>query len=183
MIFSVAYASEAAAHAAGHGLLQDPTFWVGVSFCLTVVVLAKPLGKAMGAALDKRSAEIAQRLEQAKKLRDEAEALLLNYKKKQEEAQKEIEKILLKAEETAKKEAREEKEAFDAALKRREEMLLARLARSQENAIEEVRNQAVLISIASVERLLKEMLDDRMDQKILEKTIDSLPEILSKKVS
>ena len=65
MIVSAAMAAEQAAHVAAHeSIWQDPTFWVGLAFCLTVVVLAKPLGKFLGNALQARSDAIAAKLEE-----------------------------------------------------------------------------------------------------------------------
>ncbi len=65
MIISPAFAAETAS-AAHHGsLFQDPTFWVGLAFCLTVALLVKLAGKSISAALLARADTNARQLNDA----------------------------------------------------------------------------------------------------------------------
>ncbi|MBR1841351.1 MAG: hypothetical protein IJ778_04395 [Alphaproteobacteria bacterium] len=57
-------------------------FWVGVAFVLTIVILAKPVLKYMGEALRRRIRNTAQSIEDAVKLRDDAQLLLAEYERK-----------------------------------------------------------------------------------------------------
>lgn len=180
MIISAAYAAEQAAHAAGHGsLLQDPTFWVGLAFCLTVAVLAKPVGRMLGDALQSRADGIASKLEEAKKLREEARALLLDYQQKQQDSRKEAEALLQKAQDNAEKIKIETQNEFEAKLQKREEMALARLKLAEEKATEEVRDLAVNIALTTVEKILSENLSGEEGRRLIEKQIDDLPNLLS----
>ena len=160
MIVSAAMAAEQAAHVAAHeSIWQDPTFWVGLAFCLTVVVLAKPLGKFLGNALQARSDAIAAKLEEAKRLREEAHALLLEYQQKQQEAQKEADALLQKTKDNAEKMRSEACDAFEKELEKRESLAMARLENAKNQAMEEVRNLAIDIALKTTEKILTNELD------------------------
>ena len=57
-------------------------FWVGVAFILTIVILAKPILKYASEALHRRIRNTEQSIEDAVKLRDDAQMLLAEYKRK-----------------------------------------------------------------------------------------------------
>jgi len=80
-------------------IFLDPETWVAIAFIIFVgVVLYYKLPQKIGRALDQRSGTIARELEEARKLRVEAEALLADYKQRAENAQVEAEEILAQAE-------------------------------------------------------------------------------------
>ena len=74
----------------------DPAFWVGLAFLLVVAFLFKPVAKGLTATLDERAASIRTQIEEARKLREDAQALLAEYKRKQRDAMAEAEKIIVK---------------------------------------------------------------------------------------
>ncbi len=81
----------------------SPEFWVAVSFVAFVALVSKPLAGAIAKALDARSAQIAGELAEAHRLREEAQALLLAYQKKQRESLAEAEAMLAQTREDAKR--------------------------------------------------------------------------------
>ena len=73
----------------------EPEFWVAVSFFLFVgVVLYLGVHKKIASALDARAAIIAKELEEAKRLREEAEKVLADYRRKQGDVTKETKGII-----------------------------------------------------------------------------------------
>ncbi len=78
-------------------MLQDPTFWVLVSFVIFVALVWKPGSKAVAQMLDDRAEKIRSDLEKAAKLREEAQALFAEYQKKQRDALKDAEAIVAAA--------------------------------------------------------------------------------------
>jgi F0F1-type ATP synthase membrane subunit b/b' len=75
--------------------IMDATFWalVGLVIFLGIVVYVKVPGM-IAKALDKRADKIRNELEEARKLREEAQALLAEYQKKRKEAEKEAAEIV-----------------------------------------------------------------------------------------
>jgi len=179
MIISQALASTTA-HAGEHNMFQDPTFWVGIAFCITVLCLIKLAGKAIGGVLQARAEKIASRLDEAAKLRVEAEALLKEYTTRHEKLEQTTKDALEEAEKNARQLKENIQTEFDEKLKHREEAAYQRLERATEEASEEVRNLAIAIAMQAVEKILAEKLSDKEGQRLIENAIDSLPALFSK---
>ena len=72
--------------------LREPEVWVGVGFLLVLgLFVYKGVPKLIGRALDARAAAISKELDEAKRLREEAEALLAQYREKAANADTEAE--------------------------------------------------------------------------------------------
>lgn len=76
---------------------MEGEFWVGFAFVLVVVFLIKPVGKAVKSMLIKRRDGIINQIDQAEKLRDDAQVLLAQYEKKFLHAKDEADEILTKS--------------------------------------------------------------------------------------
>jgi len=135
-------------------MLEDPRFWVAVSFFLFVALSYKKLAALLLCTLDDRSAKIKQELDEARSLREQAEAVLAMYKQKQSEYLKEAEQILVDARHDAdlmrEHTENELKDSLDARMKH----ALDRIAQEEANAIAEVRNHVVDIALAAARSLI-----------------------------
>ena len=80
-------------------MLEDPAFWalVGLVLFFAIVIYLKVPGM-VAAGLDKRATTIRGELDQARKLREEAQALLAEYQRKARDAASEAEEIVVQAE-------------------------------------------------------------------------------------
>jgi len=136
-------------------LLQDPTFWalVGLILFFALIIYMKVPGK-LTAALDNRAETIRTELEQARRLREEAQALLAEYQRKAREAEAEVEEII--------DQAKREAEAFGAEAKKRVEdyvvsrtrMAEGKIAQAEAQAIREVRSLSADVAIGAAQRIL-----------------------------
>lgn len=180
MIISQAWAS-AAEHAGDHNIFQDPTFWVAIAFCITIAAITKLAGKSISAALQDRADKIASQLNEATKLRAEAQALLAEYTVRHEKMGQTTQNALKEAEEKAQIIKENIQKDFEEKLKNREEATEIRLNRAAEEASEEVRTLAITIAMQAVEKLLNEKLSDEEGQRLIDEAISSLPELFSKK--
>ena len=134
--------------------LRDPETWVAVAFIIFIAAFAKPILKAMNKGLDDRGARIKANLDEARRLREEAEALLSEYQAKQKSAAKEAADLLARARdevETLRKDAAANLEAM---LKRRERMALDKIAQAEAQALADVRNEAVDLAVAAATQIL-----------------------------
>src|SRR5262249_62309668 len=78
--------------------IYEPETWVAIAFLIFVgVVIKLGLPNLLFKALDDRSARIKAELDEALKLRREAEALLAEYRRTQGEAARTAESIILNA--------------------------------------------------------------------------------------
>jgi F-type H+-transporting ATPase subunit b len=135
-----------------------PTFWVAVSFVVFMILASKPLGRAFARVLDVRSAEIAAELAEAKRLREEAQATLVLYRKRQEDSLKEAEAMLAKAKQDAGQMALRAEAELKAGLDKRMKLASDRIAQSEAKALQEVQNHVVDIAIAAARALIQEHL-------------------------
>lgn len=94
-------------------ILATPEFWVAVSFFLFLALLFYfGVHKKIATALDARAAAIAKEIEEAQSLREEAEKVLADYRRKQGDAAKEADDIVALAGKEAKAMATETSRAM-----------------------------------------------------------------------
>jgi F-type H+-transporting ATPase subunit b len=131
--------------------------WVLVAFILFIVLLIYLKVPAMLARmLDERSAKIAKDLEEARKLREEAQALLASYQQKRIEAEKDAVNIVAQAKVDAEEYAAEARRKLTETLNRRGKQAEQKIAQAEASAIKEVRTIATDIAVAAATRLVAE---------------------------
>lgn len=156
-------------------MLATPEFWVAVGFVVLVAAAARPGARAIGAMLDQRAAQIGRSLDEATRLREEAQHLLAEYQRKQREAAREVDAMVAQARAEADRSAREGAERLEALLKRREQLALERIAQAEAEAMQAVRNTTVDIAIAAARRLIADRIDDAARARLVERAIAELP--------
>src|ERR1043165_2974914 len=129
---------------AEHGsLLANAHFWVNVGLVLFVLLAGRKLWKAMTSGVAQRSIRIKGQLDEAQKLRDEAQALLNEYQRRQKEAAQEAAGILDAAKDHAAQHTKDAMAALEASMARREKQALENIAQAEQHATAEVRREAV----------------------------------------
>lgn len=156
-------------------MFSDPTFWVGVSFVIFVALMVKPSRKIL-AALDARAGRIKAQIEEAQKLREDAQHLLAEYQRKQRQAIEEAGQILAHARAEAARHREQTAQVLEVSLKRRERQALDRIAQAEAQAVEEVRQAAADIAIAATRRLLESGLDQAKRSEMIDAAIKELPQ-------
>jgi F-type H+-transporting ATPase subunit b len=131
-----------------------PELAVAIAFVIFVVlVLWKGMAK-ITVGLDKRAADIRQQLDEAQKLREEAQAVLASYQRQQRDALSQAEEIISRAKEDAERMKVDAAATLAATLKRREEQAVDRIAQAEAKALQDVRDQAVDLAIAATGKLI-----------------------------
>ena len=138
--------------------LRDPETWIAAAFIVFIVLVSRPIGKAIGKVLDERSAKIKSDLDEARRLRDEAQALLAQYAAKQKDAAREAADILTHAREEADIFRKEATANLTAALARRERMALDKITQAEAQAVAEVRSQAVDLAVVAAQSILEQQM-------------------------
>ena len=152
----------------------NETFWVALAFVIFVAAVYKPVSRKLADALDSRAQKIKLELDEAVRLREEAQALLAGYERRQNEALKEAEDILAHAHEEAERQTRQAGEALDELIRRREVQAVARIARAEEEAVADVRNAAVEQAIAATRQLISSELKEDQQQALIDDAIGEL---------
>ena len=156
-------------------MFSDPTFWVAVAFVIFIALIAKPVGKMATSALDDRAAKIKSDLDEAERLREEAQELLASYQRKQREAAKEAEDIVQHAKEEAQRLDREGRERLAASLERREKLAMERIQLAEAQAVEQVRAHAVEVAINATREVLASQMSAQQADAMIDGAITDLP--------
>jgi len=176
MFISIAQAAETAAeHGAHGGFFSEAESWVAITWLIVVVLLAKPVFRGITAALDLRREKIKARIEEAERLRAEAQEMLATYQKKQRDALKEAEGMVAFAKAEAERLAAQAAADLDELLKRREQQALERIAQAEAEALREVRNTAVDIAISATRKLIADNLSVAQSAALIDSAIKELP--------
>ena len=177
-MISTAYA--ASEGATSHSAFYDsPTFWVALAFTIFVVMLAKPMWKFTTTALDKKIDKIEVSIEEATKLREEAQDLLAGYKRKIADAEKEAEDIVAQARDEALLLKNRMTEDLEASLERREKLAMDRITQAETDATTEVRAMTADIALAATRQLLVDNAKHAKADELIDGAIKELPEKLN----
>jgi F-type H+-transporting ATPase subunit b len=160
-------------------LLKDPEFWVLIAAAIFVAVVWKPAKKALIGSLDERAARIRAELEEARKLRDDAEQLLGQYQQKAREAAAEAEAILAHAREEATRIAAQASRDLTDALARRQHLAEERIAQAEAKALDEIRAVAIDVAIGAAREVVAAQIDDERGAALLDTAIAALPQRLA----
>ncbi|WP_413204746.1 F0F1 ATP synthase subunit B [Rhodospirillum sp. A1_3_36] len=163
-------------HATDHGAFYgDPAFWVGLAFVIVVAfVWVKAKGTIIG-KLDDRAAGIKSNIDEARKLREDAQALLADYQRRQRDAMKEADDIVRHAKEEAARLRAKAEADLEAAIKRREQQALERIAQAELQALAEVRTTAVDVAIQTATKLMKDNMAAAEQNTLIDSAIEELP--------
>lgn len=175
-----AWAADAGA-AAEHGqaaFYSDPTFWVLVGFIMLVAFAGKTIYRVATLALDDRAESIRNQIDEARKLREDAQELLASYQRKQREAAEEAEAITSGAKAEAERLAAKAAADLEASLKRREQQAMDRIARAEAEAVEEVRTLAADLAVDAAGKLLAEQVSGKKGDALVNAAIKELPDKL-----
>lgn len=177
-----AFAAEAANAAAGHGgaFYEQGEFWVALAFVIMVglIVFVFRVHRVVIAGLDNRAETIRSQIEEAQRLREEAQELLASYERSQRDAIKEGERLMEQARAEAAVLAERAAEDLDRSLKRREQSALDRLAQAETAAIAEVRSVAIEVAIRAARKVIDENMTARKANALIDAAIKELPEKL-----
>ncbi|MCC6890149.1 MAG: ATP F0F1 synthase subunit B [Hyphomicrobiales bacterium] len=150
----------------------SPEFWVAVAFVIFIGVLVYfGTHRLVLDVLDQRSARIKAELDEARRLKEEAQALLAEYERRHGEAEREAADIIAGAKAEAERLAIEAKAKSEEFLARRTRLAETKIAQAETQALADVRNAAADSAIAAAERVLANTVKDRLAAELLEKGI------------
>jgi F-type H+-transporting ATPase subunit b len=154
---------------------QWATFWVFAALVvfLGALIYLKVPGMAV-AALDKRAEKIKAELEEARRLREEAEALLREYQRKRGEAESEAAAIVDQAKREAGALGIEARARIEEYITRRTKAVEARIAQAETQAVAEVRSRAIDVAAAAASRILADEAKGQKGDDLVDRSIDAL---------
>ncbi|MBA4802596.1 MAG: F0F1 ATP synthase subunit B [Euryhalocaulis sp.] len=160
--------------------ISDPAFIATVGLILFFVVLFYfKVPGSLGSRLDDRAQKIADELEDARRMREEAQELLASYQRRQREAETEAETIVSQAKKEAKRIREQARKDLEDRLERRAVMAEAKIAQAEKQAAAEVRAAAADQAVAAAEALIRDKLDEKGRDAILKSSLSDLEKRLN----
>jgi F-type H+-transporting ATPase subunit b len=162
-------------HEAPVSMFATAEFWVAVSFFIFIgVMIYYKVPGMLTKALDKRAEDIAKELDEARRLREEAEALLASYQRRQAEAMQEADAIVAQAKVEAERLAEETRIAMEAQVERRQQLAEDKIHQAEAQAVLEVRATAAEVAVNAARLVISEKVDGARDSALIEKSISEL---------
>ena len=156
-------------------ILATPEFWVAASFFLFLALLFYfGVHKKLAAVLDSRAERIAKELDEAKRLREEADKVLADYRRKQADAVKETEAIVAQAAKEAEILTAETRRSMQEHFERRMKLAEDKIDRAEAEALRDVRSAAADAAVAAAEIVIAAKITPAEADKLVKQGIDAL---------
>jgi F-type H+-transporting ATPase subunit b len=155
--------------------LQETENWVALAFLLFLGLLAY-LGvhRKLTETLDQRQARIKGELDEARRLRQEAQTLLAEFERKGREAEGEAAAIIAGAKTEAERLAAEAKTRMEDFVARRTKMAEAKIAQAEAQALADVRSAAADAAVAAAEKILAAAAKGKVAENLLAQGIEDV---------
>jgi len=150
-------------------------FWVAIAFgVFLLILLYYRVPKLIAKSLDARADAIRKELDEARRLREEAQSLLADYQKRHRNVGHEADAILDQARREAEAFAHETRVSLKDTLERRTKQAEDKIARAETQAVDEVRAAAIDVAMAAAERILREKTAGASGASLIDQSIRDL---------
>lgn len=144
-------------------MFHEPRFWESLAFVLFFVIFGRTIWRVIASKLDERANEVRSHLDEATRLRREAEQMLEDANREREHALEEAQQLIKasKAEAASLKEraARDANET----VARHEKQARERIEIAEQAALREIRNEATRITMTATRDVITEKLKQDPD--------------------
>ena len=155
-------------------MFSDPQFWVFVAFVIFIITIFKPAQKIFTSGLDNKIKEIKDSIDQAEKIKNEAQNTLSQIKKRQNDIKLEIKEIQDKAKEKIAFIEQNFTQKLSEQIKKRNELAEIKIKQMAREANLQTQNYIVKNAIKSTVELLEKKLDQKEKQKLINSSIAEL---------
>ena len=157
----------------------DASFWIAVSFFIFFgVLIYLKVPQKINNSLSIQIKNIKKELEEAEKLKVEAKNLLSDYENKIDKSKKETQKIINLAKQDSEKTILEKTKNFHQAMEERKKNTEKKIVLMKENALRDIKNISIKVSIQAVENIIKNSIDKNKLEKFYSKSLEQAKIVL-----
>mgnify|MGYP001330066582 FL=1 len=154
-------------------MIIDATFWVAISFFIFFgVLIYLKVPQKINNSLNDQIKEIKKELDEAEKLKVEAKNLLSDYENKIDKSKKEVQEIINLAKKDSEKTILERTEKFHQTMESKKKNTEQKILQMKENALKDIKNISVKISVEAVEHLIKNSIDKNKLEKLYTNSLE-----------
>tara|TARA_B100001142_G_C14231323_1_gene615519 strand:+ start:62 stop:544 length:483 start_codon:yes stop_codon:yes gene_type:complete len=159
-------------------MLEKDATWVAIGFILFILLLIYfKIPNQITKMLDDRSKKIKDELDEAKRLREEAQTILSEFQKKNTEAEQTAKAIIDNAKKLAKNYEKDAKDKFDQNVVRKKKLLDEKLNRLENDAINQIKDNITDIVLETVKNSVKgNNIKPKVSQEIIDQGIEQIGE-------
>ena len=155
-------------------MFSDPQFWVFIAFVIFVAIIFKPIKKIFTSSLDNKIKTIKNNINQAEKIKNEAQNTLSQIKKRQNDVKLEIEEIQNKAKEKLANIEKLFSQKLSEQIKKRNKLAEIKIEQIVRDTNLQIQNYIVQNAIKTTVLLLEKKLDQKEKQKLINDSVSEL---------
>ncbi len=145
-----------------------------LALVIFIALIYRPVTRAVFGSLDARAVRIKEELEEAKRLREEAQILLAQYERKLHEGEAQAQAIVDHAQEEAQRLERMTREQLEQTMQRRTQQAMDRIAAEEGRALQDVRAQAAGLSVDATRALLVQHLSGDRATSLMDEAVEEV---------
>ncbi len=155
--------------------MLDAEFWVAAAFVVFLgALIYLGVHEMMVKYVDQRRDRIKAELDEARRLKEEAQALLAQYQRKQREAEQEAAGIIAGAQAEAERMTAEAQAKMEEFVARRTKMAETKIAQAEAQALADVRAAAAEAAVSAAEKILTQAVKGEVADGLIAKGIDDV---------
>lgn len=156
-------------------MIINASFWVAASFFIFFgfLIYLKIPNKINNSLINKIN-EIKKELEETKKLKEEAQKLLSHYENKIDKSKKETKEIIERTHKQGEKIILEKMKKFHQVSEDKKKNTELKIVQMKENALKDIKNLSVKISIKTAENIIKNSIDKNKLENLYAKNLEQI---------
>lgn len=158
-------------------LYMDVEFWVGMSFVLVVLMIAKPIWRTVKQGLQNSIQAVIDKIDEAVKLRDDAQNLLADYERRCNDIDERVAKISEQTQKNIALYREREMKNLQRELDRKQQEVEARIERATQTAKDEINASLSVKVIDLAEKAIEKHLNESDKVRLIDEAIASLGKI------
>ncbi len=159
-------------------ILESANLWILIAFIFFISLFGRKAFKKIVQGLDARAGRIKAELDEAQRLREEAQGVLAEYERKRQAAEDEARQMVAHAKIEAERHAAAARMALEETMNRRTELAMQRISQAEAEAMQEVRDTAAGLAIEAAARLIRDKLDETRANELIDESIKQVREKL-----
>ncbi len=161
-------------------MISTAEFWVAVAFVILIgIFIYVGVPGVVAKALDRRADRIKDELNEARRLKDEAAALVADYRARRAAAEREAQDIVAAAKSEAERIAADAKARLEDFVARRTKSAEGKIAQAEAQALADVRAAAAEAAIAAASQIMSRTVTGSIADDLLAKGIQDVRDKLN----
>jgi len=155
-------------------MFNDPQFWVFIAFIIFIGVMIKPVRKILSINLGDKIQEIKDSINQAEKIKNDAQLTLSEIKKRQNEVKVEIDLIGQEAKEKITIIEKNAHTKLIDQINKRNSLASVKIDQMTRDANTEIQKHITQIAISATVKILEKKLNDKEKQNLINQSVNEL---------